>query len=238
MPRTFVIWSDLHLNTYNPVAREVITKRLIDAGKQHPDAVILLAGDLTEDDGLRSQFFQRLKEHDLSNQLVVVKGNHDYYGRKFENQFDRVKIDDQLTIDYGTLWTNFHNKIVDAQWIYNGISDSRYIQGASQASTLIDAHNMALEYFRRSSSPVLVTHFPLFRQSIAARFRDDSYNPYFVNDHDPILALGRKLIVHGHVHDAFDYELEGARVICHPLGYPGEAGNKAQLHPRVVEIDI
>ena len=34
---------------------------------------------------------------------------------------------------------------------------------------------------------------------------------------------GAALWIHGHTHTFFDYRAGGARVICNPRGYPGEA---------------
>src|SRR5439155_709852 len=40
---------------------------------------------------------------------------------------------------------------------------------------------------------------------------------------DGVRFLGCTLWIHGHTHTFFDYRAGGARVICNPRGYPGEA---------------
>jgi len=46
--------------------------------------------------------------------------------------------------------------------------------------------------------------------------------PAFASDLDELMGADRiDLWVHGHTHDAFDYELNGTRVVCNPRGYVG-----------------
>jgi len=49
-------------------------------------------------------------------------------------------------------------------------------------------------------------------------------NYAFCSDLDDIMVMhdNIKLWVHGHVHNCFDYQINQTRVVCNPLGYPGE----------------
>jgi len=69
---------------------------------------------------------------------------------------------------------------------------------------------------------VLVLHHGVSPQAIGLRYRHSSLNASFVSDLEeyikrymPKLAL----IVHGHVHERFQYEIGGIPVICNPCGY-------------------
>lgn len=51
-----------------------------------------------------------------------------------------------------------------------------------------------------------------------ARFDGDDLSPCYISDltHLP----GRSTLwIHGHVHDSFDYAVEGTRVVANPRGY-------------------
>lgn len=236
MKQEFIIWSDLHLDFYGREARRHIANLLIRAQEDHPNAHVLLAGDIAEDPNIKTSFFKALSEGQVD--FTFCNGNHDYYRQEFKSDFGQTILDNGVKIAAGTLWTNFNNEVAFAQFIYNQINDPHKIIGARNAETLINAYYQQLEYFRRSDAPVIMTHFPMFRGSVAERFKYDALNSYFVNNVDPSIAIGRKLFVHGHVHDAFDYQVEDARVVCHPLGYPGEAQTAVQLEPKFVEIEI
>jgi Icc-related predicted phosphoesterase len=84
-----------------------------------------------------------------------------------------------------------------------------------------------------------MTHFPPILQSEHPKYAGDPYNPYFVNDlPDLVRELKPKLWVHGHTHSAFDYEFEGVRVVCNPIGYPGENIKEPIFMPKIVEIAV
>ena len=65
---------------------------------------------------------------------------------------------------------------------------------------------------------VVVTHHAPSRRSIHPRFAGTLLNVCFASDAD---HLGGRpaLWIHGHVHDSFDYDLRGTRVVCNPRGY-------------------
>ncbi|WP_050478338.1 metallophosphoesterase [Herbaspirillum rhizosphaerae] len=65
---------------------------------------------------------------------------------------------------------------------------------------------------------VVVTHHGVHPQSIHARFAGSPLNPGFISDLTPLLAQA-DLWIHGHVHDSFDYEVAGCRVVTNPRGY-------------------
>lgn len=65
---------------------------------------------------------------------------------------------------------------------------------------------------------IVVTHHGVHPQSIHARFAGSPLNPGFISDLTPLLAQA-DLWIHGHVHDSFDYEVAGCRVITNPRGY-------------------
>ncbi|HNQ56870.1 MAG TPA: metallophosphoesterase [Candidatus Desulfobacillus denitrificans] len=67
---------------------------------------------------------------------------------------------------------------------------------------------------------VVVTHHAPSPQSIPLRFAGSPLNANFVSDAEWLLQGRRaRLWIHGHLHDSFDYEVDGTRVVCNPRGY-------------------
>ncbi|MCR4521675.1 metallophosphoesterase [Bosea sp. 47.2.35] len=87
---------------------------------------------------------------------------------------------------------------------------------------------------------VVVTHHAPHPWSVHPRYyipQPNPLNPAFVSDlSDMILEHQPDLWVHGHVHDSFDYVVEGShtRVICNPRGYGSE--NPAFEPDLVIEV--
>jgi predicted phosphodiesterase len=69
---------------------------------------------------------------------------------------------------------------------------------------------------------VITHHLPSWR-SVATRFERDTLTPAFASNLDHLVEQA-DLWIHGHTHDAFDYQLGRCRVVCNPMGYPGERG--------------
>jgi len=69
---------------------------------------------------------------------------------------------------------------------------------------------------------VVMTHFPLFR-NIPPEY-PNPVDVYYNNHMDYDLAYMNQpdLYINGHTHDRYDHDFMGARVICHPRGYPSQ----------------
>ncbi|TCS33751.1 Icc-related predicted phosphoesterase [Paucimonas lemoignei] len=65
---------------------------------------------------------------------------------------------------------------------------------------------------------VVVSHHGPHPESVHARFAGSIINAAFVSDLTPLLGRAQ-LWIHGHVHDSFDYEVAGTRVVTNPRGY-------------------
>ena len=71
-------------------------------------------------------------------------------------------------------------------------------------------------------------------RSCHEKYAGNPLNPYFCNNLDNfILDTKPFLWIHGHTHSEFDYFLGDTRVICNPLGYPGE---NSYFNVKVVDI--
>jgi Icc-related predicted phosphoesterase len=86
-----------------------------------------------------------------------------------------------------------------------------------------------------SGPTVVVTHHGPHPRSVHPRYGDDLLSAAFVSDLTAVIEASQPpLWVHGHVHDAFDYQLGATRVLCNPNGYGNE--NAAFDPALVVEV--
>ncbi|MDE1183799.1 metallophosphoesterase [Paraburkholderia sp.] len=87
---------------------------------------------------------------------------------------------------------------------------------------------------------IVVTHHAPHRSSLAAQYADDRVSAGFVNHLPDLVREPVALWIHGHTHTAFDYTVNGTRVVCNPRGYrdrrTGKMENPAFAWDRVVEI--
>ena len=88
-------------------------------------------------------------------------------------------------------------------------------------------------------STVVITHHAPSPCSIHPRYEGSLLNAGFASDAHHLLDGDRaQLWVHGHMHDSFDYHVNGTRVVCNPRGYASNGVNEnARFDPDfVVEV--
>jgi len=185
----------------------------------------------------------------LYDKVFYVPGNHDYYGSNFDvinKYFDalestlphlkllRTGVIDQLG-DYlimgDTLW------IPDHPWLNTfPINDPYQI---TELRPAIFKHHHALRDFlleNVNEKTIVVTHHLPHQQSIAPQYMLEPTNKWFLGDCEDIIKGCKPAIwIHGHTHTMFDYKLQDTRIICNPLGYPGEYNYRIE---RLITYDI
>jgi predicted phosphodiesterase len=222
--------SDLHLDTRDDAA-DVLTSLV-----GHGADVLVLAGDLGEG----SAAGDALKwACDRFPEVVYVLGNHEHWRRRPADVLDGLaRLDASLpnlywlhrrTVDLAglrfagsTLWFADSPVARDARrWL----RDFRRIR---DFEPWVYEENAADQAFLCSvQADVVVTHHLPSHRSVDPRFVDSPLNAFFVCDVERSMLRERgapQLWVHGHTHAPMDYELGGTRVVCNPLGYPGEDG--------------
>jgi hypothetical protein len=84
---------------------------------------------------------------------------------------------------------------------------------------------------------VVVTHHAPSSQSVHPRYARDLLTPAFASNLENLMDGDRAALwIHGHMHESFDYEVYGTRVICNPRGYAPNALNPDFRSDWIVEI--
>jgi hypothetical protein len=73
-----------------------------------------------------------------------------------------------------------------------------------------------------SSDTVVISHHLPTEKSVPDEYYGDKTNCFYVSDVKLGYACTPKVWCHGHTHRAQDYKAGETRVVCNPLGYPGE----------------
>lgn len=226
--------SDLHneFRTYQP--------RNLDAD------VIVLAGDID----LKQRAAAWAKEH-FKVPVLYVPGNHEFYKGQLVNSLVKLRAleDDQFrvldcdeTVISGvrflgaTAWTDYkaYGDPAEAARVARGhmndfsqIRTPRYqqVRPSDFANLAIEAHAWLSKKLAEpfSGPTVVITHHAPSLLSL----RDDSHrrgplDAAYANSWEDLLRPPVSLWLHGHIHTAADYEINGVRVVCNPRGYPGE----------------
>ena len=222
--------------------------------------VVVLAGDIGVGmDGLR------WAETRFPNRPVIyVPGNHEFYHHDMAliDEFkaeapDNIHLlaDDQIVID-GTrflgsiLWTDFAlfgeaDKFFAMQAARQRMTDYSIIHNHGRRFTPEDAirlHTASRDWLTVmlaepfDGKTVVVTHHAPSSRSVHPRYARDLLTPAFASNLEHLMDGNRAAMwVHGHMHESFDYEVYGTRVICNPRGYAPMALNPDFRSDWVVE---
>lgn len=184
--------------------------------------------------------------------VVFVLGNHEYYGSSPAEVHAALR-------SFSTLLPNLHwlhrgtaeiGGVVFAGavlWFRDAPDNPRYAHRLNDFSMISGFVPWVYEESRKDEvflkkaalqADVVVTHHLPAQGSVADGFRDSPLNRFFLCDVEPVVsASGAVLWVHGHTHSPCDYVCGSTRVLCNPLGYPGEASTP-DFPPRVlVEVE-
>ena len=194
--------------------------------------VLILAGDIHPFPHVRDYVREHLQQS-YGIPVIMVRGNHDYWGGSFDDTGFTVHTIEGLRIAAGTFWTDLARDPF-AVMKARGFSDFKYIEGMT-VDRWQDRHEQdvwALKYFKPDI--VVIHHAPSFN-SVSEQFYGSPYNSFFVSDHDKLIReLNPKIWIHGHVHSHWDYKIGDTQILCNPLGYPNEIKHKVDV--KIVEV--
>lgn len=194
--------------------------------------MLILAGDIHPSYQVRASILKSLEDY-YQIPVVMVKGNHDYWYEEY-NDPGTDFIDVQgFTIASNTFWTDLSRDPWASPKLLN-FSDKKFIKGFN-GDDWQRVHERAMSHFRSIKPDIVVTHHAPSYRSVSPEFVGNPYNTFFVSDHDLFISELNPLVwIHGHVHSAWDYMVDQTRVLCNPLGYPGEI--KRPVDIRIVEV--
>ena len=206
--------------------------------------VLVLAGDIG-----RQKMARAFVERELAiSPVVYVPGNHEYYSGHSRDSIDaewraiaaeqprlHFLVAEGATVDgvrfwgapwYSDLWGATDLETLDT--VRDGINDFSARWSGGRTWTLsrhIESHRTQTELLaaRAGQVDVVVTHWPPTREAIHPKLEGDGLNPYYVNDkEDLVRAVGAKLWISGHLHEAYDYRIGVTRCVGNPTGYPDQ----------------
>jgi predicted phosphodiesterase len=242
--------SDLHLEF---LQKSFPGERLISPA--HGADVLVLAGDIANG----TQAIELFKDWPVP--VLYIAGNHEFYSQSIEQmridlrraaEGTAVRFLDNGVADFGgvrflgcTLWTDYRltSNRTQRQLMENAemkLNDHHVIhtqEGRFTAAMALEEHEQSRRWLEHQlgkpydGKTVVVSHHGPHRLSVHPRYIGDITNAAFVSQLDELLAK-TDLWLHGHVHDTFDYVVEGCRVVANPLGYARnrhQAANRDEL---------
>lgn len=220
----------------------------------HQADVLVLAGDI----GRGADAVALFAEWPVP--VLYVLGNHEAYHGCIDSVLDELKASslgtsvrflEREAVDFGgvrflgcTLWTDYRLEcgLTQSALMENArhrLNDHRLIQTPngelfSPEHALRDHENsrawLASELARDyDGTTVVVTHHAPHPLSVHPRYEGEPLNAAFASD---LTELVQKADVwlHGHVHDSFDYQVSGCRVVANPRGYARNLSSAARAN--------
>jgi Icc-related predicted phosphoesterase len=242
--------SDLHLeflNSFEEIPDLGTADILVLAGDIFPAKYLKTNGKLKD---IYLRFVDKCSK-DFSHILYVL-GNHCYYGYNYEGSKRKIKehlphnfqILDNDTVAINnwnflgfTLWTDFRNEnaleMMEAAQVMNDYKVIRITPKYRKLNPTdtLNFHKDSKKYLLNqlqtlNDNVFVISHHAPSYQSVPQQFKKHANGAYCSNLDDLIVNHPQiKYWVHGHTHNAFNYMIEGCRVICNPGGYPGQDTN-------------
>lgn len=206
--------------------------------------VVIAAGDIH----VQQQGIDWLKGFDQP--VIYVAGNHEYWSGEYQQTLDQLKeacansqihflerdsVVIQDVVFHGcTLWTDYAD---GNQWVMEEarerINDFKYIQQGAQGLSPQFLHQqcqLSQHWLQQQMTTyqgrqqIIVTHHAPSLHSWSRKHADMLKYAY-CNQLDRQIQndLNPAVWVHGHIHQAADYQLGETRVVCNPRGYHGLA---------------
>ena len=208
--------------------------------------VVVFAGDI----GVGVGGLDWIESQNINKPIIYVLGNHEHYHHEIglideivKNAPPNIHVLDNSAIEINsvrflgcTLWTDFlifgaTDKWFSMQHAKMAMADFDLIKFNGRSfnpEDSISLHERDVDWLSSMLSipfigkTIVVTHHFPSSKSIHPRFASDLLTPAFGSQLENMMGEERvALWIHGHTHDAFDYDVNGTRVVCNPRGYMG-----------------
>lgn len=198
--------------------------------------------------------------------ILMTPGNHEFYHgevslvkqaiRGLEEMYPNFRLLDNESVMFRgvkfigtTLWSSFNQKDpMSMKHCRLAMSDYRVISLGGRLITPEDTfgwHQEAVEYLKNETigdePKVIMSHMGPSPLSIHPTYANDHLmNGAFVSQLEYLMKPDILLWAHGHVHNSFDYVVNGTRVVTNPRGYiQGGVAENPTFNPElVIELDI
>ena len=130
-----------------------------------------------------------------------------------------------------TLWSNIHPSVTAA--VQHDINDYYRIANDNKLLTVHDTvgtYQGNVEWLKGhiprhgADKCLVITHHAPSFMSVSPEFERDQLTSAYASDLTHLMK-DVDVWVHGHMHDSFDYEIDGCRIICNPKGYSDQNTN-------------
>lgn len=255
------VMSDIHFEHKRADDMIYFLENLKKVQDKDPANLCILAGDICSVGYTGGQWRQSMAQLCSAYEKVLyVPGNHEFYGNSFDDVADFFENMDKDP--------NFHNLVnldrLQGAYEYGGerfiggtmwFEDKKYsnfqkrclmdfsaIKDFEPEVYLLHRHFLKKWTAARRHGDIIVTHHTPLPASIAPYWAGSSINDFFMSDRTGDLYEGNlpKLWIHGHTHNAFDYDhwvgTSNMRVYCNPNGYPNENENVRFFEGIVIDV--
>ena len=183
----------------------------------------------------------------LPTNYFSVPGNHDYYGKKclLNDSLAVIHLDSETVLIKAVLWTSLDNNNYLTKYVADKyMPDFRRIIDFSPDEQ-VRIFNNHLDFIKKSSEEfknkkqVWMTHHAPSSKSVSEKYKHLLHENFcFYSDLEYLIKDKRPLVwIHGHVHHKCDYVIGNTRIICNPLGYPGECYKQYEDYkPVIIEV--
>lgn len=134
-----------------------------------------------------------------------------------------------------TAWVNFNicqDKFSDMYSLSRYLNDFKYINFENDINNyqdictwMINDHTKTMNFFKKelknkSQKTVVITHHGLHKNSISSLYANERATcGYISNEESFIKKYKPDLMIHGHVHSQFNYNVNDTRIVVNPIGY-------------------
>jgi Icc-related predicted phosphoesterase len=254
-----LVYSDLH-NEFEPFAPVLETLRTVDlivlagdidvkrrgvewasswAELSVQTPIIMVAGN--------HEFYGEHFDDGLIKLRDAVKGSRIHFLENDEYILDGVRF-------LGcTLWTDFklNGASSAGRWVIedirNAMTDFKKIRAKNyrklHPTDTVVRHEASRAWLESKldepfgGPTVVVTHHAPSSLSIPDEFADEYGSAAYASDLSAMMGSQIALWIHGHVHEACDYESNGTRVVCNPRGYAPKYLNEGFDPSFIVNLD-
>lgn len=174
--------------------------------------------------------------HYLDGDVVCIEGyNFAGVGMYFDKYF--LETLEKRSVSDGEIREFYSKSMNDINYIMFG--HKPYRVPLAYGHFYIQSSLDPIEFFRKEQEKlqrindydnvdVMISHFcPMIPYGMPEEYIDDPVSTFFLfNGYKDIERISPKIWLYGHMHNNYDFKYKETRLLCNPLGYPGETDNK------------